>query len=148
MDLNWQHQKETMAGWRTFKFSPPKVTQQHEEIQCPSSLMSLPPNQTILFKNECFFCQCAAWYWHTGPFCHWSQPSAQQLSDPTWNELSSFTSQGCVNSKMTDNGSQATSQNTALDRWWENSRETRMRSRGIFFCGQGLSTLYYFRRGP
>lgn len=69
----------------------------------PNSLMSLPPNQTILFKNfwskmNVFLLECSL-VWHTEPVCHWSQPSAQQLSDPTWSKLSSFRFQGCVNSQ-------------------------------------------------
>ena len=39
---------------------------------------------------------------------------------------------------VTDNASQATSQNRALDRRWGNSSETRRGSRGIFSYGQGL----------
>lgn len=50
--------------------------------------------------------------------------------------------------RMTDNGSQATSQNTAPERGWENSRETRMGSRAIFSSGQGLCTLCCLRRQP
>lgn len=93
-----------MPGWRTFKFSLTKVTQQHEEVQASqlTHVLTSKPNyfiQKFLIKNECFFVKSAAWYWHMEPVCHWSQPSAQQLSDPTWSKLSSFRFQGCVNSQ-------------------------------------------------
>lgn len=34
--LNRQHYKEMVPGWRTFGFPLTKVTQKHEEIQCPN----------------------------------------------------------------------------------------------------------------
>lgn len=116
--------------------------------------MSLPPNQTVLFKNF--------WLKMNGVFFVSVQPGIGtwdlSVTDPSSvpnscqipHEISHphLGSRAVSIPRMTDNGSQATSQNTALERWWENFSGTRIGCRGIFSCGQGLYTLCCLRREP
>lgn len=111
--------------------------------------MSLPPNQTILFKNfwskmSVFLSVCSLVLAHrTFVTDHSPVPSSCQIP----HELSHLhlSSRVVSTPRMTDSGSQASSQNTALDRWWENSRDTRMGSRGIFLWTGSVCPL---RRKP
>lgn len=119
----------------------------------PNSLMSLPPNQTILFKNfwskmNVFLLrvQPGIGTWNLSVTDHSPVPNSCQI--PHEVSCLHLGSRAVSIPRMTDNGSQATSQNTAVDRRWENSSETRMGSRGIFSCGQGLYSLCCLRREP